>query len=181
MSHSRPLVVHIASGDRWAGAEVQVYTLVTQLHRARLATVTAILMNEGELATRLRAQGITVVVLDESRLGFFALLAGTWRALRARRPDLVHTHRQKENLLGVLAAWPLGLPSVRPGHGAPESAPPSRIKPAHDANLPLKRATPPEFCGWMRGCPHCLDVDSVWYGDDVGAGQALLQLRGKVS
>ncbi len=128
MSHSRPLVVHIASGDRWAGAEVQVYTLLTQLHRASLATVTAILMNEGELATRLRAQGITVEVLDESRFGFFALLAGTWRALRARRPDLVHTHRQKENLLGVLAAWPLGIPSVRTVHGAPESAPTSLIK-----------------------------------------------------
>lgn len=128
MSHVPPYVVHIASGDRWAGAEVQVCTLLTQLHQTGQVRVAAILMNDGELAKRLRAAGVSVEVLDESRLGFLALLKGTARILRTRRPDLVHTHRQKENLVGVLASLPLGIPSVRTVHGAPENAPSGLVR-----------------------------------------------------
>ena len=122
MSHEHPYVIHIASGDRWAGAEAQVCTLLTQLHRTGQVRVAAILMNDGELAKRLRAAGVPVDVLDESRLGFLTLLKGTVRILRAQHPSLVHTHRQKENLLGVLASLLLGIPSVSTVHGAPENA-----------------------------------------------------------
>ena len=115
--------MHIASGDRWAGAEAQLFTLVTQLASEQQLRVAVVLLNDGELASRLRAAGIEVSVFDESRLGFLALLRGIHRVLRERRPDLVHTHRQKENILGALCAWRLGIPSVRTVHGAPEFAP----------------------------------------------------------
>jgi glycosyltransferase involved in cell wall biosynthesis len=102
--------------------------LLTQLHRNGQFDVAAILMNDGELARRLRGADIAVDVLDESRRGFGALVLGTRRVLKTRRPVLVHTHRQKENLLGVLAAWPLGIPSVRTVHGASESATTGALK-----------------------------------------------------
>ena len=47
-------VCHIASGDLWAGAEVQIFNLVTsQYYRENVETV-CILLNGGELEKRLR-------------------------------------------------------------------------------------------------------------------------------
>ncbi len=97
-------VVQIASGDLYAGAEVQLYQLVRQLHRGGQCAVTVILMNSGILETRLRGLGVTVHVLDESRLGGTRIFFETWRILRKIRPDVVHTHRRKENVIGGVAA-----------------------------------------------------------------------------
>jgi L-malate glycosyltransferase len=116
-------VVHIASGDRWAGAEAQLYTLATHLAKDPGITVSVILLNEGELAERLRAQQVRVTVFDESRFGFLALLRKITAEIRATRPDIIHTHRQKENILGAIAGWWLHIPSVRTVHGAPEFTP----------------------------------------------------------
>ena len=60
-----PRVLHIASGDLWAGAEVQLFTLVKTLHKYLNVPVSVILLNHGELENKLRAAGIKVIVLDE--------------------------------------------------------------------------------------------------------------------
>jgi glycosyltransferase involved in cell wall biosynthesis len=39
---------------------------------------------------------------------------------RRIRPDLIHTHRFKENVLGGVVAFCLRIPSLRTAHGAPE-------------------------------------------------------------
>jgi glycosyltransferase involved in cell wall biosynthesis len=122
LSFEEITVAHIASGDRWAGAEVQLHTLLSGLRHMPETRVIAILMNEGELARRLRLEGVLVHVLDEQRHGFTSLLLATLRVLRSERPNIVHTHRQKENLLGSIACGLLGIPSVRTVHGAPEFA-----------------------------------------------------------
>lgn len=114
-------VVHIASGDLYAGAEVQLYQLVRQLHRSHV-TVSVILLNEGLLAERLRAEKVPVLVLDENRHGALYIAWRIWRFLRTQRPDIVHTHRHKENLLGALAAaFTSGARSLRTVHGADEA------------------------------------------------------------
>ncbi|MEZ5583592.1 MAG: glycosyltransferase [Candidatus Competibacteraceae bacterium] len=47
------------------------------------------------------------------------------RLLRRYQPHVIHTHRQKENVLAGLAnATTLRAPCVRTVHGAPEHAPP---------------------------------------------------------
>ena len=118
-------VLHIASGDRWAGAEVQLHTLLTHLNRRDDIRARAVLLNEGEAAARLRASGVPVDILDESRLNGFQIFLGLRRLLRRYRPQVIHTHRQKENVLGGLAnATTLRVPCVRTVHGAPEHAPP---------------------------------------------------------
>lgn len=121
----RPLkVLHVASGDLWAGAEAQIYTLLyTLASRFSDVQVVVALMNEGELADRLRQRGIEVHVFDERKLGSVDILMGLRRLMRAWHPDIVHTHRIKENILGALAnrtTWK--VPCVRTAHGASERA-----------------------------------------------------------
>lgn len=116
-------VLQVASGDLWAGAEAQLAALVAELARREDISQAAVLLNEGELATRIRAAGVPVTVFDESRLGGLAILAGIRRVIRAFDPQLVHTHRSKENVLGSLAARLEGRrASLRTVHGAPEHA-----------------------------------------------------------
>ncbi|MCC5859840.1 MAG: glycosyltransferase [Ectothiorhodospiraceae bacterium] len=117
-------VMHIASGDRWAGAEAQLWTLVRHLNKRDDVQARVVLMNEGETAERLRDADVPTDVLDESRLNAFQILLGLRRLMQAHRPDIIHTHRQKENVLGSLAnLTSLRVPSVRTVHGAPEHKP----------------------------------------------------------
>ena len=129
-------VLHIASGDLWAGAEVQVWQLLTQLARSPQLEVAAALMNEGELAARLCAAGVAVEVIDESRLGAFGIFRRLRQLMRKFQPDIVHTHRSKENLLGLAANLAsVRARMVRTVHGANEH-PTSWRRPArHLINL----------------------------------------------
>lgn len=117
----RMKVMHIISGDLWAGAEVQAYTLLKQLQSECVLQV--ILMNPGELADRLMALDIPVVILDESRCGAGSILLAMRKVMLSFEPDIIHTHRQKENILGTIAnLLSVRAVSVRTSHGAPESA-----------------------------------------------------------
>ncbi len=121
MASERPplKVMHIISGDLWAGAEVQAYTLLSQLrHHCDLSVV---LMNTGRLANELAELNIKTTILDETQFGSSAILRNLRRLMKDIEPDIIHTHRQKENILGSLA----NLTSVRArclrtSHGAPE-------------------------------------------------------------
>lgn len=125
---SAPLrVVHILSGDRWAGAEVQAFTLLSQLRN--VVRLHLVLLNEGELASRCRNAGIDTTVLDESTTNSWQLLQNLRRLLKRLQPDVVHTHRQKENVLGSLANLLAGrAPCLRTVHGAAEFTPSPRQK-----------------------------------------------------
>lgn len=114
-------VVHIASGDLYAGAEVQLYQLIRQLHRSTQCKVSVILLNHGILERRLSSLGVDVHVFDESRLYGIRIIFETWKLLRRIRPDVVHTHRRKENVIGAVAAKLAGgMAIVQTVHGLPE-------------------------------------------------------------
>lgn len=109
------------SADLWAGAEVQVATSASYLARCPGVQVSAILFNEGRLARELRAVGVAVDVLDEARLAAPVLLRRATAVLRRRRPDVVHAHRNKDAVLGAIAARIAGVPHVvRTVHGLAE-------------------------------------------------------------
>lgn len=112
--------MQLASGDLWAGAESQLLHLCRHLARNPELRISVVLLNEGELARRLREAQIDVEVIDESRLGFRALLKALQAIVRRDRPDVIHTHRSKENLLGALAAARSGARSLRTVHGSLE-------------------------------------------------------------
>lgn len=118
----QPLKVwHVASGDLWAGAETQVYNLLLALRRRGDIEPAAILFNEGEMARRLRAAGIPVTVHDESRMASASIALRMRHALRSARPEILHGHGKKENILALLAAFraPVGA-VVGTVHGAAE-------------------------------------------------------------
>ena len=114
-------VLHVVSGDLWAGAEVQAFTLMSHLARLPQTEVAAVLMNPGTLADRLRSVGVPAFVLDEQKTRSVRIFARLRGVLRRWQPDIIHTHRQKENILGSLANRACRtVPSVRTVHGAPE-------------------------------------------------------------
>ncbi len=115
--------MHIASGDLWAGAEVQLYTLASQQQRNADTRVSVVLLNPGRLQQALQARGVNVIVVDENQYHAGGIFMQLLRILHKHRPDIVHTHRIKENILGGFAAWLRGIPSVRTVHGASEHRP----------------------------------------------------------
>jgi glycosyltransferase involved in cell wall biosynthesis len=80
---------------------------------------------EGSLLDRARRSGVPLELIPSLRrairpgLDLRSYLA-IKRALRAFRPDVVHTHSAKGGVLGRAAAWALGVPAiVHTVHGAP--------------------------------------------------------------
>lgn len=117
-------VLHIASGDLWAGAEVQLFTLAKSLHDNFDISVYVVLLNHGELERKLRDNGINVTVINEENMNGFKILISLVRTIRNYSPDIIHTHRIKENVLGSIAALLAGgVPSIRTVHGAQEHYP----------------------------------------------------------
>jgi glycosyltransferase involved in cell wall biosynthesis len=115
-------ILHIISGDRWAGAEVMAYTLLKEMNKHH--DVFAVLLNTGELAQRLDDIHIPITILDESILPSWRVFTGIRRSLKEIKPDIVHTHRQKENILGSIAnSLSIRAKCVRTVHGDSEFEP----------------------------------------------------------
>jgi len=102
-------VCHLASGDLWAGAEVQMYTLLRALQDEKSLELSAIILNPGKLAEQLKSAGTEVSVLDESRDNFFQLRRKIIGVLRGRNIDILHSHRYKENILAALVKNRCGI------------------------------------------------------------------------
>jgi L-malate glycosyltransferase len=103
-------------------------------HLAPDTDLLVILMNKSELADRLQTLGLKLVILDEQQNSSIRIFFGILKSIRQFKPDVIHTHRQKENILGGFAnllAIPFRgklTPSVRTSHGAPEFNPKGKQK-----------------------------------------------------
>ncbi len=116
-------VMHVASGDLWAGAEVQIAELARAIVRQPGVAVAAVILNEGTLYESLKTAGANVRLMPESQHSAWRLYQQMVSFMREWRPDIVHTHRQKENVLGALAARSAHVRvCLRTIHGAPEMA-----------------------------------------------------------
>lgn len=114
-------VLHVISGDLWAGAEAQAATLLGELRGQPGVQLSVVLLNQGELERRLRALDIDVTVLDEAQHSAMVIFWRLLRLMRRLQPQVVHTHRFKENILGSVAArLATRAVCVRTEHGAPE-------------------------------------------------------------
>jgi len=114
-------ICHVMTADLWAGAEVQVATLASYLVARSEVQLSAVLFNEGWLASELRALGITVAVVDEHQYTPLAIVCFLARFFRRHQVELVHTHRYKDNILGSIAAAVAGVPYlIRTVHGCSE-------------------------------------------------------------
>lgn len=113
-------IIHLASGDLWAGAEVQLFHLCKGLAKVNEITLRVVLLNHGQLEEELMKQGVDVVVLDESTLSGFAIIKKFHALVKDFLPDIIHTHRNKENVIGGFVAKLNGVKSIRTIHGANE-------------------------------------------------------------
>lgn len=112
---------HIAMGDLWAGAEVQLATLTAELAKRPGIALSVVLFNDGRLADEIRRCNVPVTVLPESSLGMHQLVRKFVAFCQANRFDLIHTHKYKDNLVGSIAAGYCGIPHlVRTIHGLAE-------------------------------------------------------------
>ena len=96
-------VCHLISGDLWAGAEAQIATLLRALKADRRFDLSAIVLNDGRLAQELTAAGVPVTIYEESA-GALSIIRSLMSHLSRHRPDIVHSHRYKEHILGAFAA-----------------------------------------------------------------------------
>ncbi len=111
-------ILHIISGDLWAGAEVQAHTLIHAFAKLNSFNMHIITFNEGILTVKLRGEGIPVTVLDEKKQSMISLTSGCFQVMRIFQPDIVHTHGFKENFIGGIAARLSGNRAViRTHHG----------------------------------------------------------------
>jgi glycosyltransferase involved in cell wall biosynthesis len=97
-------VVHIISGDLWAGAESMACNLVRELLGHPGLDLSVYLLNGGTLAERLGELPVDLTVSDEQRSSFLQLLSTTRHWLNHRQPHIIHSHRYKENILAYLAS-----------------------------------------------------------------------------
>ncbi len=79
-----------------------MYTLVMSLKTLPDLNVSAIVLNEGKLAVKLRDAGLEAAVIEESKNNFFQILSQIKKVLRNKKIDILHSHRYKENILAAL-------------------------------------------------------------------------------
>lgn len=114
-------VCHVAMGDLWAGAEVQLLALMTHLVRLQGFEWSVILFNEGRLADELRKLPLSLTIISERHYSPLAIASRLAKIFRQFRPDIVHTHKYKDSILGSVVARCMGVPHVvRVVHGMPE-------------------------------------------------------------
>ena len=114
-------VCHVAMGDLWAGAEVHLLSLLKYLVRLPGFEWSVILFNEGKLADELRKLPLSLTVISEKTYSPVALAYHLGKMFRQIRPDIVHTHKYKDSILGSIVARCKGVPHVvRVVHGLPE-------------------------------------------------------------
>jgi glycosyltransferase involved in cell wall biosynthesis len=114
-------VCHIAMGDLWAGAEVQLAVLLASLVKIPEFEISVILFNDGRLASELRGLGIKTHVILESRHNALSIFKQLVDYFRLYHIDIVHTHKYKDNILGALSSVYRGIHwRVRTLHGLPE-------------------------------------------------------------
>lgn len=115
-------VLHIFSGDLWAGAEVMISNLLRELQQQRGIKLIALSLNEGELTRRLREAGVETHVVPETRYSFAGIIREAFLLLRKRPIDVIHSHRYKENLIALLLSRLIGVRRlISTLHGLPEA------------------------------------------------------------
>ena len=84
--------------------------------------LSVILLNHGRLADEIENLGIPVDIVDETQLGFPRILKKISTLIKKKRPDVLHCHLYKLNILAFLATLGGGRTAslVSTQHGMPE-------------------------------------------------------------
>jgi glycosyltransferase involved in cell wall biosynthesis len=114
-------IYHVAVGDLWAGAEVQLRVLLSKLVRKPELNLSVILFNEGRLEKEIDALGVPVRVFPENRWGSGKIFFELVHEFKKSNIRIIHTHKYKDTILAAPAAKLCGIPYVvRTVHGLSE-------------------------------------------------------------
>jgi len=95
-------ILHIISGDIFAGAEMQVLQTLQALKK-RDVQCHCILFNDGLLEQKLKMAGISTYIISEKSFNTFLMICKTALLYKRIKPDLIHVHRAKEHFIGFLS------------------------------------------------------------------------------
>jgi glycosyltransferase involved in cell wall biosynthesis len=122
-------VLHVFSGDLWAGAEVMVYNLLKNLKDDPHLEIVALSLNDGVLSRKLAQAGIPTRVIPEAGYSFPGIIWKAFRHLRGKKIGIIHSHRYKENLLAFILSRLLRIRiTVATLHGLVEPTPGMAMK-----------------------------------------------------
>jgi len=112
-------VIHLISGDLWAGAEMQAWQTLVGLQKYCDLELMCILFNDGILADHLRQTGIKTLIISEkdcSAIGITRILA---HHVSEYQPSVLHVHHIKEHFTGLLTKLlnATSCPLIRTMHG----------------------------------------------------------------
>jgi glycosyltransferase involved in cell wall biosynthesis len=120
-SHEKIRVCHLISGDLWAGAEMAMFTMVNALKDHPQLAISAIVLNNGKLALKLKEIEIPTTVIAEGNNNFIRIIGKVRKALGNGQIDIIHAHRYKENIIGALVKRSCGIKTlVTTVHGTRE-------------------------------------------------------------
>ena len=130
-------VVEVLATGSNGGAQEHLYSLLTRIDASRF-DVSVVSLSNGSAVRKLQRAGVQVLVLDDPD---DAIAVGALTAhLAAIRPDIVHNHMYRAELVGTRAAIALG----EIGHRRPyvvSTVHSSRVRSAEDREQ-LRRLTP---------------------------------------
>lgn len=114
-------VCHVAVGDLWAGAEVQLKVLLSKLVQKPEFNLSVILFNGGRLGKEIESLGIPVTVFPETEWGSGKIFLELVREFKKSKVLIIHTHKYKDTILAAPAAKLCGVSHVvRTVHGLRE-------------------------------------------------------------
>lgn len=114
-------ICHVAVGDLWAGAEVQLKVLLSKLVLRAEMNLSVILFNKGRLGKEIEGLGISVRVFPEAEWGSAKIFLELVREFKKSNIRIIHTHKYKDTILAAPAAKLCGIPHVvRTVHGLRE-------------------------------------------------------------
>jgi glycosyltransferase involved in cell wall biosynthesis len=130
-------VVEVLATGSNGGAQEHLYSLLTRMDRSRFET-SVVSLSSGSAVRKLQRAGIPVLVIDDPD---DAIAVGALAAhLASFRPDVVHNHMYRAELVGTRAAIALGEIGLRRPYVV-STVHSSRVRSAEDREQ-LRRLTP---------------------------------------
>lgn len=99
------------------------FHLIRELHACQEISLSVLILNDGTLAERLRHLDVEMTLASEKQQTFTSLLSAARSFVNRHRPQIIHAHRYKENVLAGLAAGCVRRSRLlTTQHGLPELA-----------------------------------------------------------
>jgi glycosyltransferase involved in cell wall biosynthesis len=114
-------ILQIISGDLWAGAEAMAFQLLSGLLKEKNIDLFVLLLNQGKLLQKCYLEGTKTYLIDENINSFPKILYKSIDLSIKIKPDIVHAHRYKENILAAMIQPFCGMPLlISTQHGRKE-------------------------------------------------------------